>query len=96
MYQKKYFFFRWLGKDNRLTLRGDLTRANEVTLITNEDYWSLGLSLSQEKPKLRGTVEATPVSHRKHQDAHLTLQSRQVLNDKHRDRGWCIFVLCEI
>ncbi len=47
----------------RLTLRGDLTRANEVTLITDEDDGSLGLSLPQEKSELSSAVETTPVSH---------------------------------
>lgn len=45
------------------TLIGDLARANEVTLITDEDDGSLGLGLSQEKPELSGAVETTPVSH---------------------------------
>lgn len=47
----------------RLTLRGDLTRANEVTLVTDEDDGSLGLSLPQEESELGGAVETTPVSH---------------------------------
>lgn len=63
-------------------MRGDLTCANKVTLITNEDDGSLGLSLSQEKSELSSAMETTPVSHRKHQDTHLTLQSRQVLGDR--------------
>lgn len=67
-----------------LTLRGDLARANEVALITDEDDWSLWLSLPQEKSELSGAVETTPVSHWKHQDAHLTQQSRQVLRDSQR------------
>lgn len=65
-----------------LTLTGDLTCANEVTLITDEDDGSLGLSLPQEKSELSSAVETTPVSHGKHQDTHLTQQSRQVLRDR--------------
>lgn len=62
-----------------VTLKGDLTRANEVALVADEDDGCLGLSLPQQKSELSGAVEATPVSHRKHQDAHLAQQGRQVL-----------------
>lgn len=68
-----------------LTLRGDLARANQVTLITYEDDGSLWLSLPQEKPELSGAVETSPISHRKHEDTHLTLQSRQVLGEAEAD-----------
>lgn len=73
------------------TLRGDLTCADEVTFITHEDDGSLGLSLSQEKSELSSAVETTPVSHWKHQDTHLTLQSRQVLRDRgrHMNSQYC-------
>ena len=55
---------RWrVEQDARLTLRGDLTCADKVTLITNEDDGSLGLSLSQKQSELGGAVEAAPVSH---------------------------------
>lgn len=67
-----------------LTLRGDLARANKVTLITDKDDGSLGLSLPQEKSELSSAVETTPVSHWKDQDTHLTQQSRQVLRDRQR------------
>lgn len=50
-------------KDARLTLGGDLARANEVALIPDEDDGGLGLSLPQEKPELCGAVETTPVGH---------------------------------
>lgn len=46
-----------------LTLTGNLTCANEVTLITDKDDGSLGLSLSQEKSELSSAVETPPVSH---------------------------------
>lgn len=52
-----------LKMEVRLTLSGDLTRPNEVTLITDEDDGSLGLSLPQEKSELSGAVKTTPVSH---------------------------------
>lgn len=55
------------------TLIGNFTCANEVTLVTDKDDRSLGLSLSEEKSKLSGAVETTPVSHWKHQDTYLTL-----------------------
>ena len=71
-------------KDGRLTLRGDLACANEVALVPDEDDGGLGLRLPEEEPELSGAVEATPVGHWKHQDTHLTQQSRQVLRDTHR------------
>lgn len=46
-----------------LTLRGDLTRADEVTLITDQDDGRLRLGLPEEKSELSGTVETTPVGH---------------------------------
>lgn len=45
------------------TLRGDLTRANEVALITDQDDGSLWLSLPQEESQLSSAVETAPVSH---------------------------------
>lgn len=55
-------------------MTGDLTCADKVTFIANEDYGSVGLGLSQEETELSGSVETAPVSHRKHQDTYLTLQ----------------------
>lgn len=82
-------------KDVRLTLGGDLARANEVALIPDEDDGGLGLSLPQEKPELSGAVETTPVGHWKHQDTHLTQQSRQVLRDTQRPySGWYLNIYC--
>lgn len=70
----------------RLTLRGDLPRADQVALITDEDDGRLGLILPQEEPQLSGAVETASVRHREHQDAHLAQQSRQVLSDRHGHR----------
>lgn len=67
-----------------LTLSSDLTCANKVTLITDEDDGSLRLILPQEESQLGGTVETPPVGHWKHQDTHLTLQHRQVLRGRER------------
>lgn len=68
-----------------LTLSGDLARSDQVALVAHEDYGCLGLSLPQEEPQLSRSVEAPPVGHRKHQNADLALQSREVLRGL---RGW--------
>lgn len=62
-----------------LTLTGDLTGANEVALVPHKDDGSLWLSLPQQKSQLGSAVEAAPVRHWEHQDAHLAQQRRQVL-----------------
>lgn len=68
-------------------MTGDFTGAHQVALVTHEDDGSLWLSLPQEKSQLSGAMETAPVGHRKHQDANLTLQRRQVLQRRQRRDG---------
>lgn len=67
------------GGERKRTLSRDLARANQVALVTDEDYGSLRLRLSQEETELGRAMETAPVGHGEHQDTHFTLESRQVL-----------------
>lgn len=61
------------------TLCTDFPRADKVALVAHQDDRCVGLGLPEEEAELRSTVETPPVRHREDQDAHITLQSGQVL-----------------
>lgn len=61
------------------TLWADFTGADKVALVAHQDDWRVWLGLPEEEAELGGAVETSPVSHREHQDTHVTLQSGQVL-----------------
>lgn len=61
------------------TLVADFTGTNKVALVSHQDDWCVWLGLPEEEAELGGAVEASPVSHREDEDAHVTLQSGQVL-----------------
>lgn len=61
------------------TFIADFTGTDKVALVPHQDDWCLRLGLPEEEAELGGAVETSPVSHREDKDAHIALQSGQVL-----------------
>lgn len=65
------------------TLVADFTGADKVALVPHQDDWRVWLGLPEEEAELGGPMEASSVSHREDEDAHVTVQRGQVLRYKH-------------
>lgn len=64
----------------RRTFAADFPGADEVAFVPRQDDGRLRLGLPEEEAELRGAVEAAAVGHGEDQDAHVALQSGQVLH----------------
>lgn len=63
------------------TLVADFTGPDKVALVPHQDDWCLRLGLPEEEAELGSAMEASPVSHREDEDAHVALQRGEVLTD---------------
>lgn len=70
----------WRGASLLRTFAAYFTGTDEVTLVPRQDDGRLRLGLPEQEAELRGAVEASPVGHGEDQDAHVALQSGQVLD----------------
>ncbi|TNN74470.1 hypothetical protein EYF80_015250 [Liparis tanakae] len=64
-----------------LTFCADFTGAHKVALVAHQDDGRVRLGLPEEEAELGDAVETPPVSHREHQDTHVTVESGEVLVD---------------